>query len=81
MLPIYSIIEDRDGKMATQWYCDVMGKIIGPISGSKLLDKVKQGEVTRETLIRKNDSKWYPANQVNGLFEAAFGKQTEKAPY
>lgn len=58
--------------MATQWYCELMGKLQGPLSSAELLQKVKLGEITQDTPIRKNDSKWFPAIEVNGLFEAAF---------
>jgi hypothetical protein len=63
--------------MATEWYCDLMGKVIGPLTPAELLHKVRKGEVSHQTPIRKNDSKWFPAVEVNGLFEAAF---REKPP-
>jgi hypothetical protein len=58
--------------MTTQWYCELMGKVEGPLTSVQLLQKVKLGEITQDTPIRKNDSKWFPAIEVNGLFEAAF---------
>jgi hypothetical protein len=36
-----------------------------------LLQKVRSGEVTRETKLRKGDSAWFLAGEVGGLFEAA----------
>ncbi len=66
--------------MATQWYLKTLGGVVGPLSGKELLQKVKQREVTAETLIRKGDSKWTPAMEVNGLFDAAFpGRATTSA--
>lgn len=59
--------------MSTQWYCDLMGKIEGPITAGELLTLVKSGKVTASTLIRKDDSKWFPAEEVGGLFQSAFG--------
>ena len=58
--------------MSTQWYCELMGKRQGPLTSAELLQKVKLGEITQDTPIRKNNSKWFPAIEVNGLFEAAF---------
>jgi hypothetical protein len=66
----------RIEKMANEWYCDLMGKVVGPIGPAELLQMVKKGEVTSETLVRKDDSKWYPADEVGGLFEAAFKDHT-----
>ena len=58
--------------MTTQWYCELMGNVEGPLTSAQLLQKVKVGEIAQDTPIRKNDSKWFPAIEVNGLFEAAF---------
>ncbi len=58
--------------MTTQWYCELMGKLQGPFTSAELLQKVKLGEITQDTPVRKNDSKLFPAIEVNGLFEAAF---------
>jgi hypothetical protein len=35
------------------------------------LAKVRSGQVKEDTLIRKDDSQWVPARQVNGLLDAA----------
>jgi hypothetical protein len=64
--------ESNYAVMATEWYCDLMGKIEGPLTPAQLLQKVKRGEITQDTPIRKNSSKWFPAIEVVGLFEAAF---------
>ena len=44
---------------------------VGPLRPSELLGQVRSGEVTSETLLRKNDSAWFEASKVGGLFEAA----------
>lgn len=44
---------------------------IGPLRPSELLDLVRQGVVTRETLCRKANSPWCHAQDVGGLFRAA----------
>ena len=58
--------------MATQWFCRVGGKVLGPMPGEELIKKVRTGAVKAATQIRKNDSPWFPAEEVNGLFETAF---------
>lgn len=55
----------------TEWYCDILGEVVGPLKSSQLVAMVRSGEVTRDTLIRKDDSQWVPAMEVNGLFDAA----------
>jgi len=44
---------------------------LGPYRPSELLELVRRGEVTSETLLRKDDSSWFEAAAVGGLFEAA----------
>ena len=60
--------------MMTEWYWDRLGTVEGPLSGPELLRLVRNGEITAITPVRRGDSKWYMAEQINGLFEAAFGK-------
>ena len=43
----------------------------GPFRPSELLDLVRLGRVVRETIIRKDNSAWFQAGEVGGLFEAA----------
>ena len=44
---------------------------IGPLRPAELLELVRSGRVTESTQVRKDDSAWFPAEQVGGLFEAA----------
>jgi hypothetical protein len=44
---------------------------IGPLRPNELLDLVRSGEVTSETKVRKDNSAWFSAGEVGGLFEAA----------
>ena len=44
---------------------------IGPLRPAELLKLVRSGEVTPETKIRKDNSGWFNASAVGGLFEAA----------
>ncbi len=44
---------------------------IGPMRPSELLDLVRKGDVKPDTKLRKDNSAWFPAKEVGGLFEAA----------
>ena len=66
----------------TQWFYDQLGQVFGPLSSAELLAKVKSGEIAANTPIRKDDSQWVYAEEVNGLFEAALkNKPYYKCPY
>jgi hypothetical protein len=68
--------------MATEWYYQIMNDVVGPLSGRQLLDKVRAGQVREDTLVRKDDSQWVPARQVNGLWEAVAHRPTQRiCPY
>mgnify|MGYP000293648354 CR=1 FL=1 len=41
---------------------------VGPLRPSELLDKVRSGEVRPETMLRKDDSAYFQASDVGGLF-------------
>lgn len=47
------------------------GEALGPLRPSELLEMVRAGEIVPESKIRKDDSKWFDASDVGGLFEAA----------
>ncbi|TWT52742.1 hypothetical protein Pla22_03680 [Rubripirellula amarantea] len=57
----------------TDWFIqrDNAHEDIGPLRPKELLDLVREGKVIRTTMIRKDDSTWFEAGQVGGLFEAA----------
>lgn len=61
--------------MASKWYYQTANAEVGPISSKELLEKIRQGVIVRETLVRKGESKWIAARQVNGLFERAEAEQ------
>ncbi len=70
------------GMMTTEWYYQFMNDTVGPLSPSELLDKVRTGQVKEDTLIRKDDSQWVSASQVNGLFDAAHRSDSRRVcPY
>lgn len=58
--------------MATRWFYKVHEKVLGPLDSDEFLRKVRHEEIKPATQVRKNDSAWFPAEQVNGLFETAF---------
>ena len=57
--------------MTTKWYYQTMGAQVGPLTSGEFLGKVRAGEVTANTLVRKGDSQWVEAADVGGLFEEA----------
>ncbi len=68
--------------MATEWYYQIMNDVIGPLTSSQLLARVRSGQVKEDTLVRKDDSQWVPARQVNGLLEAVNNNQSQRiCPY
>ena len=65
-----------------EWHCEIMGNVIGPLTPAELLEKVRTGEITFDTKIRKDDSQWVPANEVGDLFEKAVATQKKRVcPY
>ena len=65
-----------------EWFYDLLGQVYGPLTSAQLLSKVKSGEIAPNTPIRKDDSQWVNAEDVNGLFEAAQKEKTHyKCPY
>jgi hypothetical protein len=61
--------------MATKWFYKQAGRTFGPISNVELLARVRNGDIVESSWVRKDDSRWFPAEEVNGLFEAAFQDQ------
>ncbi len=55
----------------TQWFMQSAAAELGPFAPSQVLDMVRRGEITRETKLKKDDSAWFPAGEIGGLFEAA----------
>lgn len=75
----------------SSWYVRRGEVDVGPLTGEELLDLIREGSVRPETPVRKNDSAWFEAMSVGGLFEAAAkptyeyycpecGKQVDKPP-
>ena len=57
----------------TKWFVqqDESQEDIGPLKPSELLELVRSGKVTSDSMLRKDDSNWFVAGEVGGLFEAA----------
>lgn len=54
-----------------EWFVQRADEVVGPLRPAELLNLVRSGSVKPETKIRKDDSAWFDAGQVGGLFEAA----------
>src|SRR4051812_44058173 len=64
-------IRNRERMMAADWYFRVMGADFGPISGPDLVRQVAEGRVGRDTMVRKGNGTWVPAERISGLFDRA----------
>lgn len=58
--------------MSKQWYYELMGSTLGPISSAELKHKVQQGQILAETPVRMGaDGKWQSADRIKGLLDAS----------
>jgi hypothetical protein len=58
--------------MSKQWYYEVMGSPVGPITSTELKTCVLTRRILPETRIRLgDDGKWQTADRVKGLFDGA----------
>lgn len=57
--------------MTTWFWMDADKNEHGPIAPDKLLMLIRQGEIARETLVRKDSSSWCRSEQINGLWDNA----------
>jgi len=55
----------------TAWFVQRENDELGPLRPAELLALVRDGSVQPETKLRKDDSSWFIAGEVGGLFEAA----------
>lgn len=54
--------------MAAEWFYQLMGSQLGPVSGAELLALAQRGTITHDTLVRKGaNGNWVSAQQVQGL--------------
>ncbi len=62
----------------TDWFFrDAHDRTVGPLRSAELLERVRHGDIQRETWIRKDDSQWVRSIEINGLFDAAARPETE----
>lgn len=55
--------------MTAEWYFQVMGQELGPLTAADLKVKAMNGQIQRDTLIRKGkDGKWTFGGDIKGLF-------------
>jgi Tfp pilus assembly protein PilF len=60
--------------MASQWFYQVMGVEVGPISDAELRNLAQRGAVSRDTLVKNApDASWVLADRVKGLFPVLDG--------
>lgn len=55
----------------TWFYKSSTGMEYGPVTPLELLDLIRNGTVLRDTPLKKDDSQWVTAQNVNGLFATA----------
>ena len=55
--------------MAGEWFCEIAGERLGPLSGQQLRALVDDGRLTSGNRVAESpDGPWVPAGCVNGLF-------------
>jgi GYF domain 2 len=55
--------------MPKQWFFEVMGELVGPLTSAELIQRAQKGEVLPDTRVRiGTDGKWQLAARVKGLF-------------
>ena len=65
--------------MASEWFYQVMGKQVGPVSSAELRNLAERGTISTETPIANVPTgPWVPATRVKGLF-AAVGRKEPSA--
>ena len=58
--------------MASQWYCQVLGVELGPLSFTEMAEMVRAGTLGADDAVRREgERKWGRACDVIGLFRAA----------
>jgi hypothetical protein len=54
--------------MASNWYFQSLGNVIGPISSTELRQRVAQGQIDANTMVAKDaPERWVRADRVTGL--------------
>lgn len=50
-----------------QWYCQVAGKVYGPVSSSTLQEWAQTQRVSRDDLVRRKDGDWMALGSLQGI--------------
>jgi RNA polymerase subunit RPABC4/transcription elongation factor Spt4 len=57
--------------MMTEWYYQVTGETLGPLSREQLEQKARDGEIEQVTLVREGaEGAWTAASDIPGLFDS-----------
>lgn len=65
----------------TEWYYQVAGEVVGPVSLEALKQKAADGEITKETSVREGaEGRWIAASDVEGLLDSAAGPVETAVP-
>jgi hypothetical protein len=60
-----------NGGAVGDWFCEVMGQELGPMTYLDLTSMARNGQLTREDRVRRgHDGFWTAATSVEGLFDA-----------
>jgi hypothetical protein len=66
--------------MASNWYFQSLGNVIGPISSTELRQRVSQGQIDANTMVAKDvPDRWVRADRVTGLIGPP-GPHTSASP-
>ena len=58
--------------MASEWFCKVLGKEVGPVGFPDMAEMVRSGTLKEDDQVRRRGTtQWIPAGEVIGLFRAA----------
>ena len=63
--------------MPDWYYRDQHDNTVGPVKPGELLQLIRDGELSEDTLVRKDDSQWVRSVEINGLWQAAARPDTE----
>ena len=55
--------------MTNDWFFQVMGLVRGPVDSRTLRELAVDGEITRDTFVRRQDGDWITADRVKGLLQ------------
>ncbi|NUQ63527.1 MAG: DUF4339 domain-containing protein [Pirellulales bacterium] len=56
--------------MAVQWFYQIAGETLGPVSPEQLKSLVRTGKLSIDDFVREGDAAWIPASRVPGLFSS-----------